>query len=87
MFNWLSNRFRCRVDPGDLGAIQLALSTLGDAYAEQQKQLNRIERKVYRDNANDNGDDLKLAEAGKQADVFDFANLQAGDQIPPGIDV
>lgn len=87
MFGWLSKLFASRVSPGDVATLDKACQMLYLELEEMKKQLNRVERKVYRDNG-------KSADSEQLAEVFgttakptgiNWDSFKAGDQIPPDI--
>ena len=92
MWNWLckltSRRSQEGLLPADLGTIQQVCQTLINEIQELHTQVNRIERKVYRDKDKTNGAEAERAfEPAQPAAVFDWTRLNAGDEIPPGIDI
>lgn len=89
MFKWLSKLIPQGVDPRDVASMAQGLSIMWQKLEEQQKQLNRMERKVYRDNGRE-PDVEQLEQAFKQPSVVSRdsdGGYKAGDQIPPDVQI
>ena len=86
MFKFLSKLLPLRVSPADLSTLEKAMSDLYEMIGKMQTNINSIERKVYRDQAEGNGSDPEAVAAAfnpPQA-APDPSNYGPGDQLPPG---
>jgi len=87
MFRWVSKFFASRVSPAEVASLGNALSETINKLTEVVKQVDRIERKVYRDLAKGDGgvDDVAAAFRTDVQAPDDIGKFGPGEQLPPGV--